>query len=149
MLIYFLRHADAIYTGDRPLSEKGHKQMAGVAKALRRLEVGVDALYTSPLRRARQTADAVAEVLGSEPQVTDLLDAGTTLRRLRELLEDCGPEARVMVVGHEPDFSEMVGGLIGGGQVDMKKAGLALVECDEVAPGAGLLRWLLPPRAMG
>jgi phosphohistidine phosphatase len=123
--------------------------MAGVAKALRRLEVGVDALYTSPLRRARQTADAVAEVLGSEPQVTDLLDAGTTLRRLRELLEDCGPEARVMVVGHEPDFSEMVGGLIGGGQVDMKKAGLALVECDEVAPGAGLLRWLLPPRAMG
>jgi phosphohistidine phosphatase len=148
MLIYFLRHADAIYTGDRPLSEKGHKQMAGVAKALKRLEVQVDALYTSPLLRARQTADAVAEVLGMKPQVTDLLDSGTTLRRLRELLEGCGAEARVMVVGHEPDFSEMVGGLIGGGEVDMKKAGLALVECDEVAPGAGLLRWLLPPKAM-
>ena len=148
MLIYFLRHADAVPEHPRPLSDQGRKQMVKVAALLKRLQIELDALYTSPLLRAKETAAFVAEALGIEAHVTDLLDAGTTVRRLAELLSDAGPNARAMVVGHEPDFSEMISSLIGGGDVDVKKASLALVECDRVAPAGGFLRWLIPPKAM-
>jgi phosphohistidine phosphatase len=147
MLLYFLRHADAIYEGERPLSAKGRKQMETVSAFVQRAKIEVQALLTSPHLRARETAELVAPALGVTPCVSKLLDSGLTLTGLHELLKPCPQDYAVMLVGHEPDFSEMIETLTGG-QVDMKKAAMALVESDEVAEGAGLLRWLVPPKLM-
>lgn len=146
MQLYFLRHAEALPDGERPLTEDGVKQSKRVGKALRKLGVTVCAIYTSPLARASQTADHVGSALGIRPQVTDLLASGADLADLRELLDRHGPEDVVMLVGHEPDFSTMIGQLMGAGNVDMKKAGIALVDCAEIAAGRGLLKWLSPPK---
>jgi phosphohistidine phosphatase SixA len=53
---------------------------------------------------------------------------------------------RVMVVGHEPDFSYIIGALTGGSQIEMKKGSLALVELIPRYDGDGVLHWLLPPK---
>ena len=53
-----------------------------------------------------------------------------------------------MLVGHEPDFSETIGHLIGGGRLDLKKGALALVELEDRASTAGRLLWLIPPRVL-
>lgn len=146
MDLYFLRHADAVPDGERPLSDKGIKQSEKVASALKDMGLELDALYTSPLVRAAQTAEIVGAALGVEPEVTDLLECGAGLDDLARLLRKRKPDDTVMVVGHEPDFSMMVGALIGGGIVVMNKAGIALVDCDEIAVGQGCLLWLAPPK---
>ena len=149
MDIYFLRHGDAASGGERPLTDKGRKQGKTVANALNDLGLEVDAIYTSPLVRARQTAEIAGDALGVEPRVSDLLDSGATLDEIAKLLAGCGPDDRVMLVGHEPDFSAIVGQLIGGGRVEMKKAGVARIECSRIAPESGVLKWLLTPKVMG
>ena len=55
---------------------------------------------------------------------------------------------RIMLVGHEPDFSSLIGALTGGSRVLMKKGGLGRVDIDMLEEGAGTLAWLLPPRAL-
>jgi len=144
--IYFLRHADAMADGERPLSEDGRKQTKKVGKGLRKLGVEVDAIYTSPLARAEQTAQIVGKILKVTPQVAEPLDSGAELSGLQALLAKHAPADRVMLVGHEPDFSMMVGSLIGAAKLDMKKTAVALVECGEVCAGGGLLKWLAPPK---
>ena len=149
MLIYFLRHADAVPDGQRPLSDAGCKQMKKVAAFIQQSGIQVDGLLTSPLLRASQTAEMVSGVLGLEPCINERLNSGAGLSGLRELLRNCRSDSAVMLVGHEPDFSEIIGELIGGGQVEVKKAALALVECGEVTEGAGILKWLVPVKLMG
>ena len=148
MLLYFLRHADAIYEGERPLSAKGRKQMQQVSAFVKRTKIEVKGLLTSPLLRAKETAELVAPALGVTPCVSKLLDSGASLADLQELVKQCPADCGVMLVGHEPDFSEIIEALTGG-QVEMKKAALALVECEEVAEGAGVLRWLVAVKLMG
>lgn len=153
MRIYFLRHGAAEDAApgqsdfDRHLTKKGVKQMKAVAKGMRRLGVEPDAILTSPLVRARETAEIAARALKATDRLheADELASGCTLSSLAELLRkysECDP---VMLVGHEPDFSTMVGRLTGGSIVDVKKAGLALVEADRIEPAAGRLLWLLTP----
>ncbi len=144
--ILFLRHGAALPDGERPLSRDGHKQVAKVARALRKIGVQIDAIYTSPLARAQQTAQILADEFGMQASVTDSLDSGATLDDVRGLLEDHNPGDCVALVGHEPDFSTMVGLLIGGGAVDVKKAGVALVACRQIAVGGGVLEWLAPAK---
>jgi phosphohistidine phosphatase SixA len=94
--------------------------------------------------RARQTADILQEVFGVPPQVEDTLRCGCALGQVQELVAEHSYE-RIILVGHEPDFGRMVGRLIGGGRVYMKKSGVARVELERVEPGAGVLVWLLSP----
>lgn len=149
MDLYFLRHATAEPDGERPLSDVGRKESKQVASWLADRKLELDALFTSPLPRAEQTARIVGRALDIEPEVADALDCGASLSGLRGLLAGCGSGDRVMLVGHEPDFSQIISELVGGGQVDLKKAGLARVSCDRLEPGAGVLRWLLTPGLMG
>ncbi|MCE5217721.1 phosphohistidine phosphatase SixA [bacterium] len=149
METFFLRHGDAVPEGERPLSEQGLKEMKRVARWVKDHELGLSAIYSSPLLRARQTAEVVAEVLGLEVVVDAALDSGASLSGIAKLLDGRSPGDRVMLVGHEPDFSGMVGELIGGGAVEMRKGGLARVESECLKPGCGVLRWLLTPKTMG
>ncbi len=156
--VYFLRHGKAAsrtgWTGDdglRPLTPEGAEELREEARALKALGLSVEAIVTSPLVRARQTADIVAEVLGLQDVVTEdeRLAHGFDLRALAKIAA-AHPEADyLMVVGHEPEFSEAVGQLIGGGAVAMKKGGLARVDLAEGSLKRGVLAWLLTPPLLG
>jgi phosphohistidine phosphatase len=153
MKLYFLRHgvAEEARAGMddalRELTAEGRVKIEAEARKLRRLDLQLDALLTSPLARARQTAEIIAETLDISATVVDQLALGCNLRRLNEVLAGYSPAARVMLVGHEPDFSETIHALTGGWVV-MKKGSLALVEARAIEPGAGMLHWLLPPKAL-
>ena len=149
MKLCFLRHGEADWPNwdkpddDRPLTERGRKEMKRVAKFLERLEFSPDAILTSPLPRASQTAEIVARRLGTKLKTEPALAHGFNLERLRRLLAKADAEC-VMVVGHEPEFSEVIKELTGG-EVKLSKAGVALLDVDRGCT-SGKLLWLFPPK---
>ena len=158
MRVYFLRHGKAedraAWRGDdaaRPLTAAGEKEMRREAKLLRAMDLALDLIVTSPLVRARRTAEIVADELGLGGRLVEdaRLAPGFDVRRLEQVLAAHGPAESVMVVGHEPDFSATVAELIGGGDIVMKKGGLARVDVTAPAAGGGQLVWLLTPPLLG
>jgi len=150
MRLYFLRHADAeerrpgTNDADRPLSAKGRRQADEVADWVRRHEITAAAIVSSPLVRARETAEPVARALGLPVREDERLGGGRlTLDALDEVVREVGSPDSLMLVGHEPDFSDVIGELTGG-QVNMRKAGLALVVSESLESSAGVLEWLIP-----
>lgn len=150
MDVYFLRHGDAedLRPGgsdaERRLTDKGLKQSARAAAWLRNHDVTVDVVVTSPLVRARQTAEPVARALEVDLREDARLSGGRlTVQALAALIADAGNPEAVLLVGHEPDFSMIIEELTGGA-VEVKKAALVLVTCDRVTAGAGELAWLIP-----
>jgi len=102
------------------------------------------ACYTSPKVRARDTARLACRALNIEPVEIETLGNGFSRDDALELVYAHGDEARVLVVGHEPSFSQVVHDLTGG-RIDFKKGGVAAVE---VARGSGELLLLLRPREL-
>ena len=158
MQLYFLRHGLAdrsAWSGadaERPLTEEGALRMAREAESLARLGLEPEVILTSPLVRARQTAQIVAERLGLESrvQVDERLAADFGAARLPAMLADHPEASSLLLVGHEPSFSETLGELTGGNLV-FKKGGLARVDLDLDEPGeplTGTLVWLLPPKVL-
>ena len=149
MKLCFLRHGEADWPNwdkpddERPLTERGRKEMKRVAKFFQRLKFSADAILTSPLPRASQTAEIVAERLGIELKTETALAHGFNVERLRRLLAKAGADC-VMVVGHEPEFSEVIKELTGG-EVKLSKAGVALLEVNRGCT-SGKLLWLFPPK---
>jgi phosphohistidine phosphatase len=155
MELYFLRHgvaADVAPAGlgdaGRPLTKEGIAKMQAGARGMRRLGLRLDALLSSPLVRAHETAAIVARELGLELRLAEELAPGCDMAQLFTLLGEYRAAEQVMLVGHEPDFSTLIGALTGGSQVLMKKGGLARVDIERLEQSAGTLTWLLPPRAL-
>jgi phosphohistidine phosphatase len=164
MELYFFRHGDAEPVrpggpdGERQLSERGRDDVQAVARALSRAGVQPQAIFTSPLLRAGQTGQILAEQLAAgERSSAALLIAvepvkglgpGCRLGDVQALLADRALD-RVMLVGHEPDVSMIVGDLIGGGSVRLQTSAVARVDADSIAPGEGVLVWLLAPALVG
>ncbi len=156
MHLYFLRHGDAEERragqrdADRHLTTEGCDEMRAAAAGLRALEMQFDAIFSSPLPRALETAEIVAEALDfstAKIVVDPRLEAGAfRMGSLQSLLATQPRSARILLVGHEPDFSMVVGQMIGGAAIDLKKGGLARVEATRLEPGEGVLRWLLTPQ---
>jgi phosphohistidine phosphatase len=155
MKIFFLRHGLAgdrtEWKGDdakRPLTDEGIEKMKRIAAALAALDLGLDVIVTSPLVRAKQTAEIVAHTLGAPLTEDARLAPGFNAEQLRALLLD-HPDARaVMVVGHEPDFSETISALIGGGRIVCRKGSVALVDLPDVSSRRAELVWLVPPKVL-
>jgi phosphohistidine phosphatase len=155
MNLYFLRHGKAedrqpgLSDFDRRLTSEGVAEMRQEGAGLAALKLRVDLILSSPLPRALETAQIVAEEfnLPKERLIEDgRLAAGVfALGNLQSLLEDHAQYDNVMLVGHEPDLSSLVHTLCGA-VIDMKKGGLACVDTARVEPGLGVLRWLLTPR---
>ena len=150
--LYLLRHADAgdrdAWTGDdaaRPLSEKGRGQSERLGRFLASTGFRPDAVITSPKKRAAETAEIVAAALRLDVETDDRLAGGVDLGTLEPLL--AGRDAtRVVLVGHDPDFSELLVELTGAARLWMKKGALARVDvAPPLQPGRGKLRWLVPP----
>ena len=149
MDLYFLRHGEADWPNwkksddERPLTDRGKEEMKKVAAFLARLKVSLDQIITSPLPRAEQTAAIVAKQLELKLREDKLLEPGFGSSELKKLLEKY-PAESVMIVGHEPDFTETISALTGA-SLKLSKAGLALVDLD-VSKMRGRLLWLFPPK---
>ncbi len=135
---------------DRPLTQDGIKRIAREAKSIAELDLALDTVVTSPLVRARQTAEIVADELKLRGKLhqDDRVGLGFSAASLAEILADHPNAANLMLVGHEPSMSATVGGLIGGGEVDFKKGALACVEITRQSPFAGRLLWLAAPKLL-
>jgi phosphohistidine phosphatase len=132
--LWLLRHGDAEPHGarhdaDRRLTAKGEKQARMAGEALARLGLEFAAVYTSPRVRARDTAHLAAEALKADPLIHQPLSAGFDADEARALLAAAGDGARILLVGHEPDFSQTVHDLTGA-RIDLKKGGIAGVRVD-------------------
>ncbi|HEY7131171.1 MAG TPA: histidine phosphatase family protein [Candidatus Limnocylindrales bacterium] len=151
--LHLLRHADAgdpeAWDGDdadRPLSSKGEAQAERLATFLHGVRFGTDALICSPKVRARRTAEIVADGIGAQVRVDDRLAGGFAAATVDQILADAGSPGRAVLVGHDPDFSELLATLAGAREMTMKKGAFARVDVrGPVADGRGTLRWLIPP----
>jgi phosphohistidine phosphatase len=154
MEIWILRHAKAEEGGpatpdeERALTAGGHERMRSVAKAIARLEPKLDAILTSPLLRARQTAEPVARSLSLQDEVieSDALSPDADPKEILREIERRGLR-RVLVVGHMPHLGKLLGYLVTGRSntsIDIKKAALARIEIDgDVPEPPGTLTFLL------
>jgi phosphohistidine phosphatase len=147
--LWLLRHGeaephDARPDADRRLTDRGREQSRVAGRALAALKVQIHLAFTSPKVRARDTALLACESLGVEPIDHAALFAGFDVADAIELMAAAGADQRVLVVGHEPDFSQVVHDLTGG-RIDLKKGGVAAVRLDGTR---GELIGLLRPREL-
>ena len=156
MLLHLIRHAHA---GDpeawdgpdaaRPLSEKGRSQAERLGRYLVDIGFRTDTIVTSPKLRARQTAEIVAAHLGVDVAEDQRLAGALDLDTVAAVLKDADESERPVLVGHDPDFSELVSILCDVANAPMRKGALARIEIEgRLEPGAGTLRWLIPPDAL-
>jgi phosphohistidine phosphatase len=158
MVIYFLRHANAgqkqfsnpVKDEKRPLDKVGEQQSHDVGRALAFIGVTAGVIISSPLTRAVQTADIVAQEIGYEEKI--MLDAAlrpeATFEQFKALLNRHKEKAAIMVVGHDPSMTDFVNAVLSSGTplalVEMKKGGVAKVEKELRRPA--VLRWLITPK---
>jgi phosphohistidine phosphatase len=157
--LYLVRHAIAAPRGDewpdddkRPLTARGVARFKEAVVGLRALGVEVDEIFTSPLVRAKQTADLLAAGLTGKPPVRtlDALAPGHEPRSVLTRLARAVHRRRVALVGHEPDLGELAAHLIGAGRaLPFKKGGVCRIDVESLSsrrPGA--LAWFAPPRLL-
>ncbi len=151
--LHLLRHAHA---GDpmkwrgpdsaRPLSEKGRLQAQRIGRLLAQASSRPNAIVTSPKLRALETAQLVATELGLDVATSDVLAGPLDWSTLATLLTASGNPARPLLVGHDPDFSELAATLVGVEDLPLRKGALVRIDLDRpIRPGAGILRWLVTP----
>jgi phosphohistidine phosphatase len=149
MELYFLRHGEADWPDwkksddERPLTKRGKKQMRDAAKFLDCLKVRPDLIVTSPLPRAAQTAEIAADYLKAKLRKDELLAPGFGPSKLRTVLKRHRAKV-LMLVGHEPDFTQVISELTGA-SLKLSKAGVALLDVDPESE-EGKLLWLFPPK---
>jgi phosphohistidine phosphatase len=157
-----VRHGTAVARGSegfsddskRPLTPDGTKRMMEIAEGLCRLRFDVEWIVSSPLLRAAETAQIIAQRAGpSVPfDFCDHLQPGGSPGSLISFLAKHADRRRVLVVGHEPDLSAMAAQLIGAGRhanLKFKKGGCCLIIFDEFPPKSpGELVWWLTPRVL-
>jgi phosphohistidine phosphatase len=157
MDLYLIRHADAEPLGkdgiqddaERPLTPTGVAQCDNLAAALQRQGVHLERILTSPLLRARQTAENMLKKLKPAPelQTCNHLAPGGKRRKLTRFLCALGVQS-IAIVGHMPDLNEYAAWLIGSklAQLELAKGGAAHIHFDEEPDkGAGVLTWLVTP----
>src|SRR6202795_3029262 len=151
--LYLLRHAHAGNPGawdgpdeHRPLSDKGREQADRLGKFLAGIGFQPDVIITSPKVRAAQTAEIVGGRLGATVREDARLAGEFGIGDIEGLLRDSGDPDRPVIVGHDPDFSELLATLCGAAQAAMRKGAFARIDAVRpLEPGGGTLRWLVPP----
>ncbi len=152
MLICLLRHAEAEpYQKDdfsRRLTGKGKTQAGRVGEFLARHTITPDLILTSPVLRARETAEIVSQKLGNiDLTEVSWLACGMSPETALAELAAYAPFQSMMIVGHEPDFSALVASFIGlrtSASIDLSKASLTGIDLARLTPGSGVLRFFLP-----
>ena len=141
--LWLLRHGEAVPhnaradDSDRELTPKGRRQSRSAGSALARINVEFDACYASPKVRARETAELAAAELGVAVTIADELAQGFDVAGARTL--EGAHSGVVLLVGHNPDFAQLVYDLTGA-RVDFMKGGLAAIEMAQPPELIALLR---------
>jgi phosphohistidine phosphatase len=158
--LYLLRHGIAVDPGSsglpddaRPLTEKGIKRMRQIAGGLRTLDLELEAIVSSPLVRAKETAEIVAGALGMSDRLetSNVLETGSDPAKIERWLRQRA-EGRLMLVGHNPTLSDLVSLLVVGSRMssicDLKKGGIAALSRRQESSGLFELSWLAPPQLL-
>lgn len=160
MKLYILRHGVAAdrnpkeYPDDslRPLTKAGQKKLEKVAHFLIKTEVHLDYVFSGPFLRAFQTANLVCKSLNMEKDRLVLTDQLAPLGDFEQLvveLQATAPTDTLLLVGHEPELSELISWFLTGDRtlaIDLKKGGLCCLNIDQLEPGrCATLDWLLTP----
>ena len=164
MKLYILRHGEAAEHGDprykndadRPLTPKGIQRTKALAHALRQLDITFDVIFSSPLVRARETAEVVERGLRlhGRLELTEHLAPSGDVEKLVHQLNKVRPAPEsILLVGHEPYLSSLISLLCTGGShlsLTLKKGGLCRMEVGSLrAARCASLEWLLSPRLIG
>ena len=160
MEIYILRHgiAEDGHAGqpdsERALTAEGKKKLRAILKVAREAGVAPALLMTSPYRRAVQTAQVAAEVLGFQGDLlrTKSLEPNSSPRAVWDEIRVHKDQARILLCGHEPLFSHLTAYLLGcmDLQIDFKKGAIVCLEIDRFPPEPhGILKWVLTPKLAG
>jgi phosphohistidine phosphatase len=155
--LYLIRHGVAEPRSDawpddakRPLTESGASRCRKIGRGLGRLGVSFDIMLTSPLVRARQTAEMIGSELAPVPTIVhvDSLAPGGTYQAVLNDLEKHSRRERIALVGHEPFIGELAARLIGTRHpIAFKKGAVCRIDVESLPPGgSGALRWFLAPR---
>jgi phosphohistidine phosphatase len=157
--LFIVRHAIAEERGEaypddtqRPLSSKGIERFQKVVRGLKALDVSLDCVLSSPLVRARQTADLLVAGLRGRPEIVEVkaLAPDGTYRELCAELAKLTRFSSIALVGHEPSIGELTARLIGSKPaLEFKKGAVCCVEPDTLPPaGPGRLVWFVPPKML-
>jgi phosphohistidine phosphatase len=160
MKLYLVRHGIAqeriggavLNDSQRPLTDEGRAETRLVAQALKRLGVRGDLVVTSPLVRARQTAEILSEVLadGQDLKVTDSLAPGGSANSVFKFVRQHKAVEEIFLVGHEPDIGKLAATLLWAGpelDIPFKKAGVCRVDVADLPPTLpGTLKWFITPK---
>src|SRR5580765_2770167 len=157
--LYLVRHGLAEERGakwpddaKRPLSADGMSRLKKSARGLDRIDVKFDVILTSPLVRARQTADILSAEMEGHPTIVnvDSLAPGAKPDALIADLEKHTRKTRIALVGHEPGIGELAARLVGSRHpIEFKKGAIARIDINQIPPaGPGDMRWMLPPKFM-
>ena len=157
--VLLVRHGIAIDAGpgvadaDRALTPAGARKMTAIARGLRRLGVRPDAIVSSPLLRAQQTAERLQQVLlpDQEVEIYAALAPGNDPSDTVKGLAAYRGARQLVLVGHQPDMGELAAYLLTGSTAlvafEFKKGAVAAIDVPSLPPrSAGLLRWFLAPR---
>jgi phosphohistidine phosphatase len=157
--LYLIRHGIATDLSDenpddgkRPLTHRGIVRLRKEADALNTLGIAFDQIVTSPLARAKQTADVLAEHLSGRPPVATsdaLAPAGTVAAALLDLARH-SRRSRIAVIGHEPNIGELATRLLGArAAIEFKKGAICRIDVESLAPVKGArLCWFVTPRML-
>jgi len=158
--LYLLRHGIAvdpgtpgIPDGERPLTAKGEKRMKQIACGLRVLDLKLDRIVTSPLVRARGTAEIVARELDllNCLEISHVLQTGTSAPTVRRWLRERAEE-RLLIVGHNPTLSDLLSLLVLGSEhpliCDLKKGGIAALTRSPASVDLYEIAWIATPRLL-
>lgn len=157
--LYLVRHAIAAERGaqypddtKRPLTAEGIAKFKRVARGLAALDPQVDLVLSSPLVRARQTAEVLAQHLPGHPPIieTEALVPGAAFADLAAELGRHAKRSAIALVGHEPGIGTIAAKLIGAkGAIEFKKGGVCLIEVGGLPPtDPGRLVWFAPPKML-
>ncbi|HET6960589.1 MAG TPA: phosphohistidine phosphatase SixA [Vicinamibacterales bacterium] len=157
--LYLVRHGLAEERGDawpddtkRPLTDEGISRMRKAARGLARLGVSVEVVLTSPLVRARQTAEILAGALDPRPSLVnvDSLAPDGAYASVVADLEKHARKTRLALVGHEPMIGEFAARILGSRHpIEFKKGAVCRIDIDDLPPaGPGDLRWMLTPKIL-
>jgi len=157
--LYLVRHAIAAERGDawpddtkRPLTARGINRFKDQLGGLKWLDAAIDEIFSSPLVRAKQTADLLASAVDGHPgvKILDPLAPGHPASVVMAQLAKVAKRQRIALVGHEPDLGHLAAHLIGAGRpLAFKKGGICRIDIGKIsARSTGSLVWFVTPKVL-
>jgi phosphohistidine phosphatase len=162
MKVYIFRHGEALSKGDRavssdadrPLVEEGIRRSRQAVEGFSKLGITIEAIFTSPWLRAKQTAAIAADVLGLTDHLFEMeeLAGDHSIEDVMNALTKHSSSKDIMLVGHNPQLSDLAAYLLSlstGMQIDLKKSGMCAVEVERIPPKKpGTLLWMMSPKQL-